>query len=68
MTVNGKHDNIGMDDLVACASHMNIKPRRALYIIEEVREAVREWTSFAEAAELPEQQAVTIERTFPQMG
>lgn len=54
MTVNGKRKDIGREDLLDCAGHMNISKYRAGIIIAEVSEAVHEWPGFAMNAGLGE--------------
>ncbi|MBQ9068777.1 MAG: type II toxin-antitoxin system HipA family toxin [Eggerthellaceae bacterium] len=60
MRVNGKRDDISHDDLLACARHISLREHKATTIIEGVRSAVAQWSSFAQTAEVPEQQAVAI--------
>ena len=64
MSVNGKFDQISEDDLLACAHHMSIQRPRAEKRIEEVRDAVGKWHSFAEAALLPQKHADAIARNL----
>ena len=64
MSVNGKREGIVEEDLLACARHMSLRPARAHAAIDAVREAVRMWPAFAGQAELPEEQAQALERTF----
>jgi serine/threonine-protein kinase HipA len=40
MRVNGKQENITLDDLLECAGHMGIRKRPAMEIISEVRAGV----------------------------
>lgn len=52
MSINGRRENLSKEDLVASAAHMNISRRNALQVIEEVTEAVEQWTRFAEKSHL----------------
>lgn len=58
MSVNGKFDGIGRDDLLAVAQRFGV--RRAKAVLAQVRDAVLRWTEFAEAAEIPEAEAVAV--------
>lgn len=50
MTINGKRDDFERQDLLAVASHGNIKTRRARAIIDEVADALQMWPRLAEQA------------------
>ena len=50
MSINGKRDDFGVEDLEACARTVSIGRRRVRRILGEVREAVARWPGFAEAA------------------
>ena len=52
MTVNGKSRDINYDDLIACASAMNIKKAKANKIIKEVITALSKWEEYAKKAEV----------------
>jgi serine/threonine-protein kinase HipA len=52
MSVNGKRIGITEEDLIAAASFANIRERKAKVIIDEVKDAVRQWSSFAAQAEV----------------
>lgn len=64
MSLNGKRDGITDDDLLACARHMSLRAPKARSIVSEVREAVNAWMTFAEAADVPEDQVRYLESTF----
>ena len=64
MTLNGKRDGIALDDIMAAARHMSIKERAAANIVSEVRDAVHDWPSFADAADLPKAQMSALRTTF----
>ena len=55
MSVNGKKSGITDDDLMATGRIADLKPRLATKIIGEVREAVRNWPTFADEAEVREE-------------
>ena len=67
MTLNGKRDGIEREDLMAAARHMSIKTRMAEGIVSEVCEAVCNWPSYAEAADLPEAQMDALRTAFPSL-
>ena len=50
MTINGKSENISLDDMLECAKSMNIKNQKAKIIIDEVKNAVANWQNFANKA------------------
>ena len=55
MSVNGKVEQITLDDLYACGRHMNISDNRIKRIVEQVISIVVNWEKYAEMAELQEQ-------------
>ncbi|PZU71809.1 MAG: toxin HipA [Brevundimonas sp.] len=54
MSMNGKRDGFTLEDFDACARTAAINARRARAIVQEVREAVARWPSFAEDAKVGE--------------
>ena len=62
MTVDGKRDGFTRDDLRGCARSCSMKRGRADTILDEVRDAVRRWPSFAEAGKVAEHQTQAIRR------
>lgn len=68
MTVNGKCRDITRDDCLQAARSMNIRAVRARHIIDEVSTAVDRWIEFAEAARIPEKQAISLQRAFVQLA
>lgn len=62
MSVNNKWDNISRDDLLAVAKNVNIK--RAGEIIEQVKDGVSKWTTFAAEEEIPHDMAKAIDSTL----
>lgn len=59
MSVNGKFKGFDIDDLHAEAARFGVGSARR--VIEEVRAAVHEWPTFAQAAEVSETQSKAIE-------
>ena len=49
MTINGKSENIKIDDLISCAKIMRINKSKATKIIKEVKEVVLNWKKYATA-------------------
>jgi serine/threonine-protein kinase HipA len=66
MSVNGRFDAIGREDLDAVAELYGI--RRRGEIIDEVREAVRRWPEFAERAELDAEVTARVGRDHDLLG
>lgn len=61
MSVNGKRDGFGVDDLLQCADTVSMQRTRARAIVEEVAAAVTDWPTYAGRAEVPELKAAEIE-------
>ncbi len=61
MSVNGKREGITQEDLLAVGVQMNIK--KAGEIVEQVKEVVSNWTSYAQQAGIPGNQASAIGST-----
>ncbi len=53
MTINGKRDGFTVDDLLECARVSNISRRNALRILDQVTDAVRNWSTYAQEAGIP---------------
>ncbi|MEG1434095.1 MAG: type II toxin-antitoxin system HipA family toxin [Gordonibacter sp.] len=64
MTVAGKADNIGLDDLLAAAKAMDVSRSRALEMVEQVNEAISAWSTFAQQASVPERAYEEIARNL----
>jgi len=62
MTINGKKENIALNDVLSLAKNVNIK--KPLQIIEECREAILKWDEFAEKALMPSTQQKEIKSLF----
>ena len=63
MTINGKRDNFTLKDFDACAKSALMKRGRAATIIEEVTAAVKDWSMFAEEANVKGEWADAIQRS-----
>jgi serine/threonine-protein kinase HipA len=63
MSMNGKLDGFTMEDFRACGRTASMKRGRSDDIVEEVRQAVTKWRSFAADAQVDDEQADLIERT-----
>lgn len=68
MTVNGKKDQIGGQDLLECGKNMDISSRKCKYIMEEVREAVSDWEHIAESVGIREKTFSTIQNRIERIG
>jgi serine/threonine-protein kinase HipA len=60
MSINGKREGLGREDLLALATEMNI--RRAPDLLAEVGAAVARWSEFAAAAGVADETAANIGR------
>jgi serine/threonine-protein kinase HipA len=61
MSVNGKRENISADDLLIVGKQMNIKKDKE--IIKQVNSVISRWMTYAQQAEIPEKQAISIGST-----
>lgn len=68
MSVNGKRDDVALEDLLALARSGGIKRTRALAIVEAVDAAVGNWRGFAEDAGVDERTAERIERAHRRLA
>jgi serine/threonine-protein kinase HipA len=50
MSMNGKRDDFTLDDFRACAKAVSMKRGRAESIVDQVRETVSRWRSYADQA------------------
>lgn len=62
MTINGKKENIELNDVLSLAKNVNIK--KPQQIIDECREAILKWDEFAEKAIIPLAQQKEIKSLF----
>ena len=63
MSANGKRDRFTRDDLRQVGRTASLKRGRADQILDEVREAVREWPDLAAAAQIEDQRVDQISST-----
>jgi len=63
MTINGKRDKFTMTDFRECAKNAIMKRGRAEVIIDEVRQAVEQWPTFAAKAHVTESWLYKIQKT-----
>ena len=64
MSVNGKRFGIEDGDILACARFANMRERKARAVLDEVKDAVREWSRFAAEAEVRDDFAETIRKVL----
>ncbi len=64
MSINGKRDDLTLEDFEACAKTVSINRRHVRIILEEVREAVSQWAHFADAAGVEPDWRRTIDPTL----
>jgi len=64
MTLNSKRDDFLTDDLLAAASHADLRPPKAKAILRAVRTAVGEWKHFATQAGVFSDQIPKIQSTL----
>ncbi|MHA6686654.1 type II toxin-antitoxin system HipA family toxin [Mesorhizobium sp. A556] len=64
MTLNGKRDLFGAEDLVAFGVFCNLKKSKIRIIVQEMQEKLASWRTHAEQAGVPERMAESIERTM----
>ena len=64
MLINGKADNITKDDFIKVAERVGIKVSEAEKNIQQVKESVLKWDSFANAAGVSEVNAKQIKAFF----
>ena len=60
MSVNGKRTGITDEDILACAHFANMRERKEKIVLDEVKDAVREWPHFAAEAEVRDEFATAI--------
>lgn len=54
MTINGKGKDITMSDLIACANVMRISKKKAIRIINEVKDVLLNWRNYAKDVSVSE--------------
>ena len=60
MSVNGKRSGITDEDILTCAHFANMRERKAKIVLDEVKDAVREWPRFAAEAEVRDEFVTAI--------
>ena len=68
MTINGKKSNILMDDMIVCGQNMDMKTSKCKKIIEEVKEAVKEWPTIARSVKIRENTINLINKEIENNG
>jgi serine/threonine-protein kinase HipA len=64
MRINNKRSDITLDDLLSSAIAMRIKEKRALVIIDEVKNSINKWLDYCTIAEIKKTVAISLEKTF----
>ncbi|MDA7863083.1 type II toxin-antitoxin system HipA family toxin [Akkermansiaceae bacterium] len=67
MTLNGKRDDFEMNDLLSAAKKANVKPRRAISIINEVKSALNNCSKHGYASGVTQGFSVGIAQQFRQI-
>jgi len=62
MSIQGKHNNIVLSDILLLAKTMNIK--KPMQYIERVKDALNDWKKFANEAGIPSKQIAEIKKNF----
>lgn len=62
MKINGKRENIEIDDLITCGKNMDISNKRIKEILKQIIEVVDKWPRYAESAGVNEQHMEEIKR------
>ena len=62
MSINGKRDGITDEDFLEAAKAAGVKPKKVLAIVDQVRDAIRNWPTFAAEAEVRDEFVDTISR------
>ncbi len=55
MSVNGKRIGITDDHILACAHFANMRERKAKSVMDEIKDAISEWSRFASEAEVSDE-------------
>ena len=62
MTINGKRENLTIEDLKICGKNMNLSERKINTILQQVIAVVREWAQYAEYVGLSEESMEYIKK------
>ena len=65
MTINGKSSNIQSTDIIICGENMGLKTSKCKKILEQVKDAIKDWPAIAGAVGIREE---TIELINGEMG
>jgi len=68
MTINGKKSNILMNDMIACGQNMDITTFKCKKIIEEVKNAVKEWQIIARSVAIGDKTISLINKEIGSNG
>lgn len=60
--INGKRDNLELNDFITCGRNMNISDKKIKEILKQVIAVIQEWPKYAEEAEVAEQHMYEIQR------
>ncbi len=60
MTLNSKRDDFVLEDFIRCGELISLKKGRAREIVSDVQEVVSNWPTYAEQANMPEDQTSAI--------
>ena len=63
MSLSGKRNGFGPDDLMAFGASSGLTRAAIVRVLDEVRDAVRRWPDFADAASVPDDDIARIART-----
>ena len=64
MSIAGKREDFGYEDLLKSGTAMNISGKRAEDILYQVVRSVRRWEDFAAESEVPENRVIEISEMF----
>lgn len=62
MKINGKRENIEIEDMVACGKSMDISNKKIKSILNQVMESVKKWPQYAESVEMNEKHMEEIKK------
>lgn len=62
MTINGKNEDVGMDDLLCCAREMGVRKSDAKDMVIQVADVVAKWPEYAEKAGIRKETTLEIQK------
>lgn len=62
MKINGKRENVEIEDLVVCGKNMDISNKKIKSILNQVMESVKKWPQYAESVEMNEKHMEEIKK------